>query len=256
MHWLRFRHAGQTGLGCLVGDAVEVYQGDLFAEHQPTGQTLPLTDIEWLTPCQPTQMVAIWNNFHALAEKNSYATPEEPLWLLKSPSSFNPHTGRIPKPAVYDGRIVYEGELGIVIGKTTRNVSEADAPAHIFGYTCVNDVTALEILQRDPSFAQWARAKSFDGFGCFGPVISTESPLASAEVVVTVGGRERQRYPLADMICPPARLVALISRDLTLQPGDVIACGTSVGVLPIKPGSEVTVTIEGIGTLANTLAAD
>ncbi len=71
-----------------------------------------------------------------------------------------------------------------------------------------------------------------------------------------MGGRERQRYPLADMICPPARLVALISRDLTLQPGDVIACGTSVGVLPIKPGSEVTVTIEGIGTLANTLAAD
>ena len=256
MHWLRFRHGGTTSFGRLEGDTVHVHSGDLFADRQPTGQTLPLASIEWLTPCQPTQMVAIWNNFHALAEKNGYTIPEEPLWLLKSPSSFNPHAAPIPKPAAYDGRIVYEGELGIVIGKTARNVSEADAPQHIFGYTCVNDVTALEILQRDPSFAQWARAKSFDGFGCFGPVISTEPPPAAAEVVVTVGGRERQRYPLADMICPPARLVALISRDLTLQPGDVIACGTSVGVLPIKPGSEVTVSIEGIGTLANTLAAE
>jgi 2-keto-4-pentenoate hydratase/2-oxohepta-3-ene-1,7-dioic acid hydratase in catechol pathway len=117
-------------------------------------------------------------------------------------------------------------------------------------------VTALEILHSDSSFVQWARAKSFDGFGCFGPVISVAPPPAGAEVVVTVGRRERQRYPLADMICPPARLVALISRDLTLLPGDVVACGTSVEVLPIKSGSEVSVSIEGIGTLTKRLAAE
>jgi 2-keto-4-pentenoate hydratase/2-oxohepta-3-ene-1,7-dioic acid hydratase in catechol pathway len=112
MRWLRFRHGGTTGFGRLEGDTIHVHSGDLFAVSQPTGQTLPLASIEWLTPCQPTQMVAIWNNFRALAEKNGYGIPEEPLWLLKSPSSFSAHTAPIPKPAAYDGRVVYEGELG------------------------------------------------------------------------------------------------------------------------------------------------
>ncbi|MEY2690271.1 MAG: hypothetical protein RL375_4471, partial [Pseudomonadota bacterium] len=121
-------------------------------------------------------------------------------------------------------------------------------------YTCANDVTAMELLGRDPSFAQWSRAKSFDGFCAVGPWIETEFDVAAASLRTVVGGRERQNYALADMFFSPQRLVALISQDLTLEPGDLILCGTSLGVLPMKPGSTVDVAIDGIGTLANVYA--
>jgi len=147
--------------------------------------------------------------------------------------------------------VVYEGELGIVIGRRARAISEADAPAHIFGYTCINDVTAAEILQKDPGFAQWTRAKCFDTFGVFGPVIATGIDPSKLFVRTILNEQERQNYPAADMIFPPARLVSLISQDMTLEAGDVIACGTSVGVGSMKPGSTVSIVIEGIGTLTN-----
>jgi 2-keto-4-pentenoate hydratase/2-oxohepta-3-ene-1,7-dioic acid hydratase in catechol pathway len=158
-------------------------------------------------------------------------------------------------PASYDGRVVYEGELAVVIGRTASAVSVEDAPAHIFGYSCANDVTAVELLNRDPSFPQWTRAKGFDTFGVFGPVVETEFDPTQGELIVMLNGRERQRYPLADMIFPPARLVSMISRDMTLHPGDVIICGTSLGVLPMKPGTRVEVVIDGVGTLANEYGA-
>ena len=161
------------------------------------------------------------------------------------------HEAPIPVPSGYDGRVAYEGELAVVIGRRTRAVPLADAPAHIFGYTCANDVTALELLQRDPAFPQWARAKSFDGFGALGPVIETAFDPSAATLRTLVGGRERQHYPLADMFFGPAELVSRLSHDMTLEPGDVILCGTSLGVLPMKPGTRVEVVIDGIGTLAN-----
>lgn len=258
MKYLRLRHQGEERLGRIDGDAVALLEGDLFGDlttdRRPTGETVPLAGIEWLMPCVPTKMVVIWNNFHAAAAKGGNAIPEEPLYLLKSPGAFNWHGQPIPKPAAFDGRVFYEGELGLVIGRVARNVDEAQAAEAIFGYTCVNDVSALELVDKDPSFAQWTRAKSFDGFGVFGPVIETDALPDGAEVVTTVGGRERQRYPVSDMIIPPARLVAMISRDMTLMPGDVICCGTSVGVLPMKPGSTVEVSVSGVGTLSNVYA--
>ncbi|MBL8360109.1 MAG: fumarylacetoacetate hydrolase family protein [Rubrivivax sp.] len=252
--WLRYSHQGRTGFGTLDDDHVAVHDGSMLDAPRPTGQRLPLAAVQLLTPCEPRQMVGLWNNYGQLAEKMGYARPEAPLWFLKSPSSFNPSGAPIPAPRVDVGKVVYEGELGVVIGRRTAGVSEAEAAAHIFGYTCVNDVTAIDLLQADPSFPQWARAKGLDGFGCFGPVISTTPPPPDAEVVVALNGRERQRYPIADMLIPPARLVSLLSRELTLLPGDVIACGTSLGVLPMRPGTTVTVTIAGIGTLANVYA--
>jgi 2-keto-4-pentenoate hydratase/2-oxohepta-3-ene-1,7-dioic acid hydratase in catechol pathway len=130
-------------------------------------------------------------------------------------------------------------------------VSVADAPSHILGYTCANDVTAMELLGHDPSFPQWARAKSLDGFGPFGPLIDTEFDPATAHLLTRVGGRERQNYPLADMIFSPAELVSHLSNDMTLEPGDLILCGTSLGVLPMKPGTLVEVEVPGLGTLSN-----
>ena len=130
-------------------------------------------------------------------------------------------------------------------------MSVEEATAHILGYTCVNDLTALELLQRDPSFAQWTRAKNFDGFGVFGPVVATGLDPSTLTVRTLVNGRERQNYRVDDMIFPPAELVSRISQDMTLVQGDIIACGTSLGVLPIKAGTVVEIVIDGIGTLRN-----
>lgn len=249
--WLRFEHAGETGFGTLQGDTITVHEGDMFRRPRPTAQTLALSAVRLLTPTQPGKMLAVWNNFHALAVKLNAAIPKEPLYLVKTSNSFLAGGETIRSPQSFDGKVVYEGELGVVIGKTCSAASETDASGHIFGYTCINDVTASDIINRDPAFQQWARAKSFDTFGVFGPVVATGLDPATLTVKTVLNGQERQNYPVSDMIFPPARLVSLISRDMTLYPGDVICCGTSVGVGSMKPGSTIEITIEGIGTLAN-----
>ena len=252
MKWLRGVHAGREVFGLLLGDEVAVHSGDLFDSPSPTGERLPLACLAWLTPCRPSKMIALWNNFAAAAEKNGWSRPAEPLYFLKAPSSFAAHGQAIPVPTPDVGRVAYEGELAIVIGRRAKAVPVEQAASHIFGYSCANDVTAMELIARDPSFAQWARAKSFDGFGVFGPVIETDLDVAAATLRTTVGGRERQNYPLADMFFTPAELVSRLSHDMTLEPGDVILCGTSLGALPMKPGTTVEVVIDGLGTLRNT----
>jgi len=251
MRWLRFSRAGESGFGSLEGERVAVHRGDLFSNPEPTGESLSLADLVLETPCQPSKLIALWNNIHEAAKKFSLAITRAPLYFLKSANSFCASGTTITPPQSHDGRILYEGELGIVIGRRGKNISPADAPAHIFGYTCINDVTALELLQSDPTFPQWTRAKSFDSFTPFGPVIATGIDPSTLRVRTVLNGKERQNYPVADMIFAPAQLVSLISQDVTLLPGDVIACGTSVGTLPLRAGTTVEIVIEGIGTLSN-----
>ena len=252
MRWMRFMRGDQPTLGLVQGEQVQVHVGDLFGNPQATGESLPLSGLSWLPPCAPGQIVGLWNNFRAAAAKNGWAEPAEPLYFMKSPSAAAAHGQPIPVPGAYDGRVAYEGELVIVIGRRARAIGVEEAAAHILGYTCGNDVTAMELLNRDPSFPQWTRAKSFDGFAAFGPVIETEFDAAGATLRTLVGGRERQNYPLGDMFFAPHELVSRLSHDLTLEPGDLIYCGTSLGVLPMKPGTTVEVVIDGIGTLSNT----
>ena len=147
--------------------------------------------------------------------------------------------------------MVFEGELGIVIGKTCRQVTERHALAHVFGYTCANDVTLADILNRDASFAQWVRAKGFDTFCPFGPAVVTGLDPAQLVVRTILNGEVRQDYPISDMRFSVAQLVSLISQDMTLYAGDIVLCGTSVGVGAMKPGSTIEVEIAGIGKLCN-----
>ena len=250
-HWIRFAENGVPGFGQLDGATVDVYSGDMFDSPQPTGRTVALAAVTLLVPAAAGKMVALWNKFHALAAKLGNPVPAEPLYFIKGNGSYLASGEPIRRPPSYGGKVIFEGELGIVIGRTCRAVSEADAPAHIFGYTCINDVTAVDLLNKDATFAQWTRAKSFDTFGVFGPVVATGLDPAQLSVRTVLDGQERQNYPVADMVFPPARLVSLISQDMTLDPGDVIACGTSIGVGSMKAGSTVAVTIDGIGTLVN-----
>ncbi len=248
--WVRF---APDGFGQLEGDTIAVHTGDMFNGPVATGERIPLASVRLLAPARPSKMLALWNNFHALATKLGQATPPEPLYFIKAASSYAGPETEVRRPAGYDGKVVYEGELGIVIGQRCRRVSEAEAPAHIFGFTCINDITAADILNRDPSFAQWTRAKSFDGFGLMGPTIATGLRPETLIVRTVLNGAERQNYPVADMVFPVERLVSLLSHDMTLEPGDVICCGTSVGVGVMKEAHNVVeITIDGIGTLRAT----
>lgn len=255
VQWVRFQHSGESRFGKLDGDSIVVCSGNMFSGPTETGESLALADVTLDIPCCPSKIVALWNNSRLAAEKQGLDTPAEPLFFIKASNTYLPSGGVIRKPASYDGRVIYEAELGVVVGRECANLSAADAVGAIFGYTCVNDVTALQILNEDESFPQWARAKGFDTFGPIGPVIASGVDVSSANIRAELNGRERQNYPVSDLFIGPAELVSRISRCMTLYPGDIISCGTGPGALPMKPGATIEVIIDGIGTLSNTYEA-
>lgn len=251
MHWIRFERSGTIGFGQSQGEFVVEHGGDLFDRPAATGRTWRLEEVRLLPPCVPGKFIGLWNNFRASAAKQNLALPAEPLYFLKPATSFATTGDAIRAPAGYDGKVVFEGELGVVIGRRARNVAPERAAEHIFGYTVVNDVTAVDLIHRDASFAQWTRAKGCDGFGIFGPAIATGLDPQALVVRSRLEGRERQNYPVSDAIFAPAEIVARISRDMTLEPGDLIAIGTSLGVAPMRAGMTIEIEIEGIGKLVN-----
>ena len=255
VRWARFRSGdGRVGFGVFEDGHIVEYSGDLFGSPRPTGRTIAREAFTLQSPCTPSKIVALWNNFNALCVKLGKQAPAHPLFLIKPGTSVIGPGEPIRRPTGYAGKIAYEGELGIVICRRCKDVPASNAPDYIFGYTCVNDVTAVEVLNENPDFAQWCRSKGHDTFGCIGPVIATELDCLRAHVITKLDGTERQNYPLSDMIMSPPELVSRVSHDMTLLAGDVIACGTSLGVGSMKDGALVEVTIDGIGSLMNAMA--
>jgi 2-keto-4-pentenoate hydratase/2-oxohepta-3-ene-1,7-dioic acid hydratase in catechol pathway len=250
-HWVRFAAGQRTAFGELQGDFIRVHAGDLFGEHGPTAETCRLNEVTLLAPCRPGKFVGLWNNFRERAAREGLTRPAHPLYFVKTDNCYLDPGATIRQPASYDGPVVFEGELGIVIGAACRSVDEAAAGCCIFGYTCVNDVTARGVLKADPSFPQWVRAKSYDTFGPIGPAIATGIDPDALVVRTRVNGVQKQCYPVADMFYLPHQIVSRLSHDMTLQAGDVIACGTSLGVEPMPSGCTVDVDIDGIGVLRN-----
>ena len=253
---MRVKHNGDIKFGALDNGQISVHSGDMFDGPSPTSESIPLASVEVLTPCLPTKIIGLWNNFGAAAAKNGLDRPPEPLYFYKPASGILAPGGTIVRPESYDRGVIFEGELGVVIGKRCKDVSIAEVDDFVFGYTCVNDATALPIIFEDPSFPQWSRAKSFDTFTPFGPVIATDLDPESLQVTAQLNGEVRQDYPVSDMFFSPLELVQRISRGMTLLPGDIITCGTSLGALPMEPGSTVEIHIDGIGTLSNTFAGE
>ncbi len=147
--------------------------------------------------------------------------------------------------------MIYEAELGIVIGETCANADQNAAADAIFGYTCVNDVTALQLLNADPSFPPMGPGQ-VRHLRAFGPAIVTDADISGSTIRAELNGRERQNYPVSDLMMQPAEIVARLSESMTLHPGDLIACGTGPGALPMKPGATIDIIIDGIGALSNT----
>jgi 2-keto-4-pentenoate hydratase/2-oxohepta-3-ene-1,7-dioic acid hydratase in catechol pathway len=193
-------------------------------------------------------MLGLWNNFHERAAKEGLQRPAHPLYFLKAGTCFAAHGEPIRRPAGYSGMVVFEAELGIVIGRRVAAIDPAAAPAAIFGYTCVNDVTARDIQREEKHFT---RAKSFDTFCPVGPWVDTSLDPADLAVSCRVNGTERQRGSTRDMVFDPAALLAFISNVMTLLPGDLISTGTPEGVGRLQPGDWVEVEVGGLGILRN-----
>ena len=252
-HWIRFEDKGQARFGTIYNDQITVYEGNMFDQPRMTESSLSLAAVTTLTPTVPSKMIGLWNNLWAQSKKFEFPTPANPWYFIKSANTYLADGGLIRRPSFYGGDIIFEAELGIVIGKQCFGITEEQADDYIFGYTCVNDVTAIQLLKEDPFFAQWTKAKCFDTFGPFGPVIATNIDVDALIIKGRLNGKEHQNYPVTDMIYSPRQIVSLISRDMTLMPGDLISCGTSLGAEVMRdPTNVVEISIGGIGTLSNT----
>ena len=218
---------------------------------EPTGDNLGRDEVELLAPIRPNSILALWNNFHERAEAEGQTIPATPLYFMKPVTSVIGPGQTIYRPRGHQGRVIFEAELGIVIGRECRDIDAVEADEVIFGYTCVNDVTAIEFLFEDKAFQQWTRSKGYDTFTPLGPLINTDIDPAGLRVLAIQDGETRQDYPVADMIYSPQQIVSMISSYQTLAPGDLICCGTSVGARTMKPGCEIVVSIPGIGELPN-----
>ncbi len=211
-------------------------------------QPLPLDQVTLLPLAVPTKVVCLAVNYRAHAEELGHDMPDEPLIFLKPPTSVCRSGDAVIMPQGV-GRVDFEGELAVVMGRQCKGVSAAEAPEYVFGYTCANDVTARDLQKKDGLFA---RAKGFDTFCPVGPWIETEPPdITSLRITTMVNGETRQEGTTADMAFPAMEAVSFISNIMTLMPGDLVLTGTPPGVGPIKAGDEVAVDIEGIGRLIN-----
>jgi 2-keto-4-pentenoate hydratase/2-oxohepta-3-ene-1,7-dioic acid hydratase in catechol pathway len=248
--WLRFHHADMTGFGTLEGQKIRVYSGDMFDNPEPLHLTVMLNEVKVLMPAVPGKIVALWNNFRSLGESLGLEAPAKPHYLLKTPQSYLNPNETIRKPSC-GSPVVFDGELGIVIGRACKDVSESEALDYVFGYTCVNDITMLCDTDEEASFAQWARVKESSTFFPLGPVIATGLDPAMLVVRSLLNGQPRQDYPVNDMIFSVEKLVSLLSREVALNPGDIILCGTAAGAGAMPPNSLIEIEIDGIGKLSN-----
>lgn len=196
---------------------------------------------------KPSKIIAIGINYVEHSQEMDIATTPEPTVFLKPPSAVIWHEQNIVKPAMSE-RVDYEGELAIVIGKTAKNVSEAEASQYIKGYTIANDVTARDLQKTD---SQWARAKGFDTFSPIGPHIETELDPDNLDITTRLNGQIVQQSNTNCMIFNCRQLLAYVSQIMTLNPDDIIITGTPSGIGPMQPGDCVEIEIEGIGVLRN-----
>jgi len=252
-HWIRFEHNNKKHIGTVNEGNITVFEGDIFNNPQNTDTIINVAEITKLNPCEPTKIIALWNNYKTLANEKGLSKPNNPLYLNKAISCILEPGKNIIRPKFYNEEIFYEGELGIVIGKHCKDIEVGQADDYIFGYTCINDVTGMDLVKKDPTFDQWTRSKSFDTFGIFGPGIETDIDPMNLQIVSKLNGNIVQDYNTNDMFFNVYEIVSFLSKDMSLYPGDIIACGTNAGLGPMNEGDAIQVSVEGIGELTNKL---
>ncbi len=225
-----------------------IHEGTLEDDEivSESGGRYEVDEVNFLAPCGPTKVIGVGRNYAEHADELGNDVPDFPLFFLKPSTAVIGASDGIVCPDWTD-ELHYEAELGVVIGRTCRNVSQGEALDYVGGYTCVNDVTARDWQDRE---SQWFRAKGGDGFCPIGPCIHDEH-VEDRSIQTRLNGETVQDSTTALMHYGVAELVAEASRFVTLREGDVIATGTPEGVGPMEPGYTVEVEIEGIGALEN-----
>ncbi|HSE83431.1 MAG TPA: fumarylacetoacetate hydrolase family protein [Thermodesulfobacteriota bacterium] len=249
MKFLRFQSKeGSSKFGLLKESEIFEIEGDVFGEYGVTQISYPLAELKLLPPCIPTKIVAVGLNYRDHAEEMKKPLPAEPLIFMKPATAVIGHEDKIIYPEHMSSRVDYEGELSVVIGKVAKWVSKDEALNYVFGYTCINDVTARDLQVKD---VQYTRAKGFDTFAPVGPWIETELDTSNLEISTFLNGEVRQHSRTSELIFKVPQLISFISKVMTLLPGDIIATGTPSEIGPMKRGDKVEVNIEGIGILRN-----
>lgn len=246
MKLIRFEREEKISFGVIHGDQVQALRGPP-TEPLHLEETVPLSEVELLAPIVPTKIVAVGLNYRAHAKEVHLKPTEEPLIFLKPPSALNGPGSPILLPEMSQ-RVDYEGELAVVIGQRSKNLSEAEVAKAVLGYSCFNDVTARDLQFKD---VQFTRAKAFDTFACLGPWIETEVDPKDLKIETRVNGAVKQSSRTSQMHFSVPQIISFISKIMTLEPGDVVITGTPAGVSPLENGDTVEVEIEGIGILSN-----
>ena len=263
MRYCRFQFNGQAQYGLVESvagrDAIvrvlltapEEADGDMESLRTRKIEAIPLEEAALLPPVRPSKIVCVGRNYRDHAAELGHDVPVEPLIFLKATSSLLPPGGVVRRPKISE-RVDHEGELGVVIGKTCYQPAvDEDIRQYILGYTCVNDVTARDLQNKD---GQWSRAKGFDTFCPVGPVVTDEiDPWAGIGVETRVNGVVKQSGNTRDLLFALDVVIRHIAQVMTLFPGDLIPSGTPAGVGPVVAGDVMEVTVAGVGTLRNTV---
>jgi len=243
----RFSRRGQESYGVIEGSEVRALSAAPWDGGLSEGPRFPFADVTFLAPVLPSKVVCVGRNYRAHAKELGNEVPKEPLLFIKpSTAVIGPMQEiRIPEASK---EVHHEAELAAVIGRPLTGGNAVAAREAIFGWTCLNDVSARDIQRAE---AHFTRAKSYDTFCPIGPAVETVLDPMDQVVICRVNGEQRQRGSTRDMVFDPYALVAFVSQVMTLLPGDLVSTGTPEGVGPIRRGDWVEIEVSGVGVLRN-----
>jgi len=247
MKYARFEYKGVIYEGAIEDHAIIPIEDSPFQKLTPLKYPVCIEGVKLLAPVIPSKIIAVGLNYTDHAEELKMDLPQEPLIFLK-PSTAIIGPGDCISFPKQSQRVDYEAEMAIVIKRRGRNIPTKNAKNYIFGYTCLNDVTARDLQKKD---GQWARAKSFDTFCPVGPHIVTDINASSLKIESFLNGKIKQSSNTSKMIFDCEKLIEFVSGVMTLEAGDIIATGTPGGIGPMSVGDEIEIRIEKIGSLIN-----
>jgi 2-keto-4-pentenoate hydratase/2-oxohepta-3-ene-1,7-dioic acid hydratase in catechol pathway len=252
MKFVRYEFKGVQAYGILEDNFIKEISGSIFGDYEPTSASHRIDDVRLISPVEPSKIICVGLNYKEHIKELNYQLPEFPSHFLKPLTAIIGPEDSIIYPRVAE-QVYYEGELALVIKDTVKDISEAEAIDHVFGYTCFNDVTERRLAKIQ---GQLTRAKGFDTFASFGPCIATDLDPSKLTVQTFLNGTLVQEGQTSDMLFSVSFLVHYLSQCMTLLPGDIISTGTPKGVGPMNPGDIVEVSVDGIGILKNLVKSE
>ena len=253
MKFARFEKDGKQQFGLVEGQDLRVVNGSVFKKYELSDVSFKLAEVKILPPTVPSKIVCVAHNYRGLIEQIGEPFPDEPILFLKPPSCLIGHGDAIIIPADAE-RVIFEGEVAVIIKDEMKSVAPEKALAYVAGYSCFNDVTERAMIERDHFML--SLGKGMDTFGPCGPFLTTDIDPGNLEIATYLNGNKVQTDHTANCIFTVEFLLHYISERITLYPGDIVTTGTPRGVDTLLPEDVIEVEIEKIGRLKNTVVAE